>query len=37
MEFQNMRLITAGVDLKVNPLLQIFMWHYIDAMTKPKG
>ena len=36
MEFQNRRLITVGVDSKVNPLLQIFMWHCIDAMPKPK-
>jgi len=29
-------MITAGVDLMVNPLLQIFMWHCIDSMPKPK-
>ena len=36
MDFKNRRMITAGVDLMVNPLLQIFMWHCIDTMPKPK-
>ena len=36
MDFKNRRMITAGVDLMVNPLLQIFMWHCIDSMPKPK-
>ena len=36
MKFKNRRLITAGVDLKVNPLLQVYMWHLIDALPEPK-
>jgi hypothetical protein len=36
MRFKNTRLITAGVDLKVSPLLQLFLWHCIDAMPPPK-
>ena len=36
MRFKNTRLITAGVDGRVSPLLQLFLWHYIDAMPPPK-
>ena len=36
MNFKNRRLITCGVDLKVNPLLQVFMWHLIDELPEPK-
>ena len=36
MNFKNRRLITAGVDLKVNPLLQVYMWHLIDELPEPK-
>ena len=36
MRFKNTRLITAGVDLRVSPLLQLFLWHCIDAMPPPK-
>ena len=36
MNFKNKRFITAGVDSKVSPLLQLFMWHCIDAMPPPK-
>lgn len=36
MKFQNKRLITAGVDLKVSLLLQLFLWHCIDTMPPPK-
>ena len=34
MEFQNRRLIPVRVDLKVNPLLRVFMWCKIDAMKE---
>ena len=36
MNFKNKRFITAGVDSKVSPSLQLFMWHCIDAMPPPK-
>ena len=36
MKFKNRRLITCGVDLKVNTLLQVFMWYCIDTMPEPK-
>lgn len=36
MKFKNRRLITCGVDLKVNKLLQVFMWHLIDELPQPK-
>ena len=36
MRFKNTRLITAGVDSRVSPLLQLFLWHCIDAMPPPK-
>ena len=36
MNFKNKRFITAGVDSNVSPLLQLFMWHCIDAMPPPK-
>ena len=36
MDFKNDRFITKGVDFAVNPLLQLFMWHLIDAMPPPK-
>ena len=36
MKFKNRRLITAGVDLKVHPLLQVYMWHLIDELPEPK-
>ena len=36
MDFKNKRFITAGVDSRVSPLLQLFMWHCIDAMPPPK-
>lgn len=36
MDFKNDRFITKGVDFAVNPLLQFFMWHLIDAMPPPK-
>ena len=36
MNFKNRRLITAGVDSKVHPLLQVYMWHLIDALPEPK-
>ena len=36
MKFKNRRLITRGVELSVSPILQVFMWHCIDAMPKPK-
>ena len=36
MEFKNRRYITCGVESKVEPLLQVFMWHCIDIMPKPK-
>ena len=36
MNFKNRRLITAGVDNRVSPLLQLFLWHCIDAMPPPK-
>ena len=36
MNFKNQRFITAGVDSNVSPLLQLFMWHCIDAMPPPK-
>ena len=36
MNFKNRRLITKGVDNKVSPLLQIFIWHCIDTMPSPK-
>ena len=36
MNFKNIRLITAGVDLKISPLLQLFLWHCIDVMPPPK-
>lgn len=36
MNFKNDRFITKGVDLAVSPLLQLFMWHLIDAMPPPK-
>ena len=36
MDFKNKRFITAGVDSNVSPLLQLFMWHCIDAMPPPK-
>ena len=31
MDFQNRRFITRGVDSEIYPLLQIFMWQYIDT------
>ena len=36
MNFKNKRFIIAGVDSRVSPLLQLFMWHCIDAMPPPK-
>ena len=36
MEFNNRRYITCGVEQKVDPLLQVFLWHCIDTMPKPK-
>ena len=36
MNFKNKRVITNGVDLKISPLLQIFIWHCIDAIPPPK-
>ena len=36
MRFKNRRLITAEVDDRVSPLLQLFLWHCIDAMPPPK-
>ena len=36
MNFQNKRFITRGVDEKLNPLLQLFMWQCIDEMPGPK-
>ena len=36
MNFKNRRVITKGVGLKVSPLLQIFIWHCIDAMPPPR-
>ena len=36
MRFKNGRLITAGVDGRVSPLLQLFLWHCIDVMPPPK-
>ena len=36
MEFKGRRFITCGVDLKVDPLLQVFLWHCIDTMPPPK-
>ena len=36
MNFKNKRFITTGVDSDVSPLLQLFMWHCIDAMPPPK-
>ena len=36
MKFKNRRVITKGVGLKVSPLLQIFIWHCIDAMPPAK-
>ena len=36
MKFKNRRLITRGVELSVCSILQVFMWHCIDAMPKPK-
>jgi hypothetical protein len=32
MKFKNKHYISGGVDSKVNPLLQCFMWHCIDDM-----
>lgn len=34
--FNNKRFITRGVDCKVDPLLQLFMWECIDAMPPPR-
>ena len=36
MNFNNKRFITQGVDSKVDPIIQLFMWHCIDAMPPPK-
>ena len=36
MEFKGRRFITCGVAEKVDPLMQVFLWHCIDTMTKPK-
>jgi hypothetical protein len=36
MKFQNKRFITSGVDLMVNPLLQLFLWHLVDSLPLPK-
>ena len=36
MNFKNKHLITAGVDLKVNSLLQVYMWRLIDELPEPK-
>ena len=36
MYFKNERFITKGVDFDVSPLLQLFIWHLIDAMPPPK-
>jgi len=35
-QFNNQRVITKGVDEKINPLLQLFMWQCIDSMPQPK-
>ena len=32
MNFNNKRYISKGVDSSVSPLLQLFMWHCIDAL-----
>ena len=36
MKFKNKHYISKGVDSKVNPLLQLFMWQCIDDMSPPK-
>ena len=36
MKFENQRFITKGIEEKVNPLLQVFVWHCIDQMPEPK-
>ena len=36
MQFNNQRVITKGVDEKINPLLQCFMWQCIENMPPPK-
>ncbi len=34
--FKNKRYITKGISQKVDPLLQIFMWHCIASLPEPK-
>ena len=36
MNFRNKRFITAGINEKVDLILQIFMWEVIDDMPEPK-
>ena len=36
MEFKNKHYISRGVDSRVSPLLQIFMWQCIYEMPPPK-
>ena len=36
MNFNNKRYISKGVGSSVSPLLQLFMWHCIDALPPPR-